>query len=107
MVDGRVTLGVLGLLVLLALWLGRRLTRLGTTAWTPPGHAVAIPLTAVFALAGFGLTGISLMELSFGDHDMVGANLAEGLVALVFALGAGLWLLPRRRRSGAPGRSTR
>jgi hypothetical protein len=84
-VEGRVALGVLGGLALFLLWWARRATVLGGPAWTPPRGAVAFPLAGLFGLAALGLGGYGLMELAFHSTDMVGANLAAGLAALVAA----------------------
>jgi hypothetical protein len=81
-VQFRVLAGVLGLLALVAFRLARRRTAFGGAAWRPPRGAVAVPLGALFAVAGAGLTGLSLMQLAYGDHDMLGANLSAGIVAL-------------------------
>jgi hypothetical protein len=93
-VTGRVAVGVVGLLALLVLWSVRATSRLGSAAWTPPRLAVTVPLAVAFVLAGVGFTGISLMQLGFHDTDMVGTNLASGLVSLVAALAC--WALTRR-----------
>ena len=84
-VQFRVLAGVLGLLALGAFGLARRRTAFGDAAWRPPRGAVAVPLGALFAVAGAGLTGISLMQLAYGDRDMLGANLSAGIVALAGA----------------------
>jgi hypothetical protein len=100
-VESRVTLGVLGALALLVLWLLRRGTALGSPAWTPPRGSVALPMTALLALVGVGLSGTGLMELAFRDTDMVGANLSAGLVALVAAGVVGGWFLRYARHRAA------
>jgi hypothetical protein len=84
-VQSRVAAGVLGLLVLAALGWARRNTPLGSEGWRPPRGAVALPMAALFGVAGAGLTGIGLMQVAFGDTGMVGANLSAGGVALVAA----------------------
>ena len=81
-VQFRVLAGVLGLLALATFGLARRRTAFGGAAWRPPRGAVAVPLGALFAVGGAGLTGISLMQLAYGDRDMLGANLSAGIVAL-------------------------
>lgn len=105
-VSGRVEIGVLGLLALLALWLGRRLTRLGTPAWTPPRLTVVLPLTAVFALAGVAATGYAGLQAATANRGMLGANLATGLAALAAAAVLAAVMLAagtaRRRRGGRP-----
>jgi hypothetical protein len=97
-VIGRVAAGVLGLLALLLLWALRRGGILGTRAWTPPRLAVALPLAAAFAAVGVLFTGLSVVQLAVHDRDMVGANLATGLVSLVTAIGVVIWLAARRHR---------
>jgi hypothetical protein len=84
-VQYRVALGVLGLLALAVLALARRVTGLGRPQWRPPAGAVAIPFVAVMAAAGVAFGGTALMELTFHDTSMVGANLASGITALGFA----------------------
>jgi hypothetical protein len=84
-VQYRVLAGVLGLLLLGTYGLARRRTELAEEAWRPPRGTVAVPLGALFAVAGAGLTGISLMQLAYGDRDMLGANLSAGIVALAAA----------------------
>jgi hypothetical protein len=84
-VQFRVLAGVLGLVALATFGLARRRTEFGGEEWQPPRGAVAVPLGALFAVAGAGLTGISLMQLAYGDRDMLGANLSAGIVALVAA----------------------
>jgi hypothetical protein len=84
-VQFRVLAGVLGLLALAAFGLARRRTPFGDAAWRLPRGAVAVPLGALFAVAGAGFTGISLMQLAYGDRDMLGANLSAGIVALAAA----------------------
>jgi hypothetical protein len=84
-VQYRVLAGVLGLILLGTYGLARRRTELGEEAWRPPRGTVAVPLGALFAVAGAGLTGISLMQLAYGDRAMLGANLSAGIVALAAA----------------------
>jgi hypothetical protein len=84
-VQFRVLAGVLGLLALAVFGLARRRTPLRGAAWRPPPGAVAVPMGALFAVAGAGFTGLSLMQLAYGTRDMLGANLSAGIVALVFA----------------------
>lgn len=98
-VLSRVAAGVLGLLALLVLWAARRNTALGGAAWWPPRGTVALPMAALFAVAGAGLTGIALMQMAFGDTGMVGANLSAGVVALVAAM---LCVIAYRRRRVQP-----
>ncbi|HEY3009912.1 MAG TPA: hypothetical protein VGJ63_17860, partial [Micromonosporaceae bacterium] len=62
-----------------------RNTPLGSEGWRPPRGAVALPMAALFGVAGAGLTGIGLMQVAFGDTGMIGANLSAGGVALVAA----------------------
>jgi len=95
-VTGRVALGVLGLLALVVLWLARR-GPLGAARWTPPRLAVGVPLGIAFALVGLAFTGMSVMQLSFHDTDMAGANLATGLVSLGAAVVVAGWLGVRGR----------
>lgn len=83
-VDGRVAMGVLGLLVLGAWLLARR--RLAQPLWRPPVSLVALVTTALFGLAAVLLLGLTLLELASGTRDGVGANLADGTVAVVVAL---------------------
>lgn len=97
-VTSRVAAGVLGLVALLVLWLARRGTALGAPAWTPPRGTVLIPVAGLFGLAGIGLLGLGLMQLAFGDHAMVGANLAAGIASAAAAAAAGTGALARRRR---------
>jgi hypothetical protein len=97
-VTGRVALGVLGLLALLALLAARRWTPLGLPGWAPPWTVVGAVLLALFGVAALGLGGTSLMELTFGRTDGVGANLSAGLVAAVAALAVTGWSLRRARR---------
>jgi hypothetical protein len=97
-VESRVSVGVLGALALLVLWLVRRGTALGTAAWTPPRGTVALPLVALFGLAGLALSGTGLMQLAFRDTNMVGANLSAGLAAVVAALVVGVWFARTGRR---------
>jgi hypothetical protein len=99
-VQSRVAAGVLGLLVLGALWWARRNTPLGSGAWAPPPGGVALPMGALSAVAGLGLTGIALIQIAFGDTSMVGANLSAGVVALAAAVVAAVRL---SRRSPSPG----
>jgi hypothetical protein len=96
-VQSRVAAGVLGVVVLLALWGARRTTVLSTPAWRIPRGAVAVPMTAAFGLAGLGLTGVSLMQLGFGDTGMVGANLSAGVVALAAAAACAIGVARSRR----------
>ena len=96
-VESRVSVGVLGALALLVLWLVRRGTAIGTAAWTPPRGTVAVPLVVLFGLAGLALSGMGLMQLAFRDTNMVGANLSAGLAAMVAALVVGVWFLRRGR----------
>jgi hypothetical protein len=96
-VQYRVLAGVLGLLVLAMFGLTRRRTEFGGEAWRPPRGAVAVPLGALFAVAGAGLTGMSLMQLAYGDRDMLGANLSAGIVALAAAALCLLGYALRRR----------
>jgi hypothetical protein len=84
-VQYRVLAGVLGLILLGTYGLARRRTELGEEAWQPPRGTVAVPLGALFAVAGAGFTGISLMQLAYGDRAMLGANLSAGIVALAAA----------------------
>ena len=58
----------------------------------PNGSALA-----AFLAAGIGFTGISLMQVGFHDTDMVGTNLASGLVSLLAAAVVTAWALTRRR----------
>jgi hypothetical protein len=101
-VEGRVAVGVLGALALLVLWLVRRGTTLGTPAWTPPRGSVALPMTALFALAGVALSGLSLMQLAFRDTGGIGANLSAGLVSVAAAIVVVAWFLRigRHRATG-------
>jgi len=98
-VQFRVAAGVLGLLVLAGLWWARRNTPVGTLAWRPPRGAVALPMAALFGVAGAGFTGIGLMQVAFGDTGMVGANLSAGGVALVAAAACALGYGRRRPQS--------
>lgn len=100
-VESRVAVGVLGLLALLLLWLVRRGTALGTPDWTPPRGSVAVPMTALYALVGLGLSGLSLMQLAFHDTQGVGANLSAGVVSVAAALGVVVWFLRRGRHRAA------
>jgi hypothetical protein len=84
-VQFRVLAGVLGLLALAVFGLARRRTAFGGATWRPPRGAVAVPLGALFAVAGAGFTGLSLMQLAYGDRAMLGANLSAGIVALAGA----------------------
>lgn len=93
-VTGRVAVGVLGILALLALLVARRVTPLREPAWTPPRGVVATVLIALFGVAGVGLTGVSGLQLVFGQRSGVGANLSGGLVALAAALTVALLSLP-------------
>jgi hypothetical protein len=102
-VQSRVAVGVLGLLVLGALWWIRRNTPLGGDAWVPPPGSVALPLGALFAVAGLSLTGIALIQIAFSDTSMVGANLSAGVVALAAAVVAAVHLGRRTRSPGAGG----
>jgi hypothetical protein len=95
-VQGRVAVGVLGVLALLLLWILRR-GALGGAAWTPPASAVGLPLGVLFGAVGVFFTGISVMQLSFHDPDMAGANLATGVVSVAAAAAIGSWLLIHSR----------
>jgi hypothetical protein len=59
---------------------------------------VALPMAVLFGLGGLGLTGISLMQLAFGDTNMVGTNLSEGVAALGAALVVLGWFIRYGRR---------
>jgi hypothetical protein len=103
-VQFRVLTGVLGLLALGVFALARRRTEFGGAAWRPPRGAVTVPMGVLFAVAGAGLTGISVMQLAYGDTGMVGANLSAGIVALAAAaLCAVGYGRTRGRRGQAPG----
>jgi hypothetical protein len=95
-VTGRVAVGVLGVLALLLLWILRR-GMLRGAAWTPPAIAVGLPLGALFAAVGVLFTGISVLQLSFHDTDMAGANLATGVVSIAAAAAIGSWLAIHNR----------
>jgi hypothetical protein len=77
--------------------LARRRTAFGEAAWRPPRGAVAVPLGALFAVAGAGLTGLSLMRMAYGDREMLGADLSAGIVALAAAALSFLGYLWNRR----------
>jgi hypothetical protein len=96
-VQGRVAAGVLGLLALGVLGLARR-TVLRGPAWQFPPTYVAAVLLALFGAAGVLLTGLSVMQLAFGSTSGVGANLSDGLVALLVALAVLIWSIRTVRR---------
>jgi hypothetical protein len=95
--DSRLTMGVLGLLALLAFFAARRFLRLRGPAWTPRWSSVAVVLLALFAVAAATLGGLSAMELAFGQTSGVGGDLAAGIVAGVAALVVAVWSLRRAR----------
>jgi hypothetical protein len=101
-VEFRVFAGVLGLLALATFGLARRRTAFGGASWQPPRGAVGVPLGALFAVTGAGFTGLSVLQLAYGDRDMLGANLSAGIVAL--AAGALCFLWYGRSRRHAVGR---
>jgi hypothetical protein len=96
-VDGRVALGVLGLLGLVVFLAARRWGGLRGRAWTPPAPVAGAVLLALFALAGLALSGASLMQMAFGLTTGAGANLSAGLVALAAALAVLVWVARRTR----------
>lgn len=97
-VTYRVAAGVLGLVALGLLWLARR-TVLRGPSWTPPFALTAIVVTGLMGVAGVVLSGVSVMSLLFGESSGVGANLAGGIVAIVVASAAALWLMSVLRRA--------
>ncbi len=58
-------------------------------------------MTALYALVGLGLSGLSLMQLAFHDTQGVGANLSAGVVSVAAALGVVVWFLRRGRHRAA------
>jgi hypothetical protein len=102
-VEGRVAVGVLGLLALGAWGIARRLILRGPN-WSVPTGYVAAVLAAMFGAAGVLLTGVSVMSIAFGERSGVGVNLSDGLVAALAALVVVAWAYRRTRRpGGAPG----
>jgi hypothetical protein len=96
-VDARVAMGVLGLLVLGAWLLARRI--FAQTSWRPQVVLVALVTTALFGLAAVVLLGPALMKLAFGMRDGLGASIADGTVAATVALVAALFgVRPARLR---------
>jgi len=92
-VEYRVAAGVLGLIGLGLYALLRRagwLTR-------PPSGPLALVTTAVFGLSGALLTLPAVMEMAFGGHSGVGANLSGGIVALLLAAFAAVLAITRAR----------
>jgi hypothetical protein len=98
-VEGRVAAGVLGLL---ALGFGLALRRgLGQRwgLWRPPTAWLALVTTALAGTAAAGLLLLRLPQLLLGQRDGVGANLADGIMAAIVALGAAALGLRARQRS--------
>jgi hypothetical protein len=100
--QGREMLGILGLLALGGWAVMRRRTPVGGPAWRPPAPTVALVIAGLAGVAGVLLVGVSLMSVAFGQTAGVGANLSDGSVAIVVALGAVAWFARRtRHHSGA------
>jgi hypothetical protein len=95
-VEGRVAVGVLGLLALAAFGIARR-TGLRAPRWPVPSGYVAAVLVAGFGAAGVLLTGVSVMQMSFGGRSGVGVNLSDGLIAALAALVVAVWVVARTR----------
>ncbi|MBO0822351.1 MAG: hypothetical protein J2P27_00660 [Actinobacteria bacterium] len=87
-VQGRVALGVLGLIALAAGLLIRRALGQRWALWRPPAGLVVLVTVALAGSAAVGMLGPSLMELAFGGRNGVGVRLADGTVAAIVALGA-------------------
>lgn len=102
-VGYRGTAGVLGALALLALWLARRYTPLGTSRWTPPRGTLVTVVIALFGLAAGVTLGPPVMAAAFGaGTDGLGAQLSAGLVSAVVALAGIAVALADRRHTGRP-----
>jgi hypothetical protein len=97
-VQYRVALGVLGLLALAGWALLRRRTPLGGVAWRAPAPVVALVVAALAGASGAALLFLSVGSIAFGDSRGAGANLADGGVALLVAVGALIWAVRRGRR---------
>jgi hypothetical protein len=98
-VEGRVALGVLGLLALGFGLVVRRGLAGRWAMWRPSAVMVALVTTALAGPAAVGLGGLSLLQLISGQHTGVGANLADGTVAGIVALAAAVLGLRARRLS--------
>jgi hypothetical protein len=93
--------GLLGLLALAALWVGRRWTPLGGPAWTPPAGMLAAVAVAIFGIGGLLLLGPTLLGAMFGAGDGLGADLSAGLVSGTLALAVASWAFVRARSQRA------
>jgi hypothetical protein len=94
LVLGRIGLGVLGILALSALVIGRR-TRLRDDAWRPPTLGAAVAVIAMFSAAALVLGAPEVLNLALSSSDGTGAGLSDGAVSLVFAAAGTVWLIRR------------
>jgi hypothetical protein len=101
-VEGRVAVGVLGLLGLGFGLIVRRALGSRWALWRPSTATVTLVIAAVAGAGAVVLAGPSAMNFLFGERSGIGVFLADGTVAGLVALGAAAWGLRHRRRTLRP-----